>query len=173
MKVMGVCGLAGSGKSFVTEVAKNHGFIIYNMGDVIREEALKRNMSTNDVAVQLRKEKGNNIVAKIIVEKIKENKNQTFIIEGIRSLFEVEFFEKSFNNFEILSIFSSPKTRFNRLKMRNREDDNQTYEKFKERDERELNFGIANVIVNSNYLIINESGLEEYKKNLNNFFNNI
>jgi dephospho-CoA kinase len=170
MKVMGICGLPGSGKSFVTEVAKNHGFTIFNMGDVIREEALKRNMSAGNVAVQLRKEKGNNVVAKIIVEKIKENKNELFIIEGIRSLFEVEFFEENFNDFKILSIFSSPGTRFNRLKMRNREDDSQSYEKFKQRDEREFDFGIAKVIVCSDYLIINEYGLDEYKKELINFF---
>jgi hypothetical protein len=60
-----------------------------------------------------------------------------------------------------------------RLKMRNREDDSDSFDEFKKRDERELSFGIANVIVCSDYLIINEHDLEEYKKNLKKFFESI
>ncbi|MDR2545296.1 MAG: nucleoside monophosphate kinase [Methanobrevibacter sp.] len=175
MKVIGVCGLPGSGKSFIHQIAKEYNSTIYNMGDVIREEALKRNISIGDMAIQLRKEEGNNVVAKMIVEKIMENEDEDklFIIEGIRSLSEVEFIKQKFNDFKILSIFASPKTRFKRLKMRNRDDDSNEFNEFKKRDERELNFGIANVIVYSDYLIINEDCLEEYKKNLKNFFKTI
>ncbi|MDR3223110.1 MAG: AAA family ATPase [Methanobrevibacter sp.] len=175
MKVIGICGLPGSGKSFIYKMAKKYNIVICNMGDIIREEALKRNMSTGDTAIQLRKEFGNNIIAKLTVEKIKNNKdkNKLFIIEGIRSLFEVDFIKENFKNFKLLSIFASPKTRFMRLKMRNREDDSDSFDEFKKRDERELSFGIANVIVCSDYLIINEYGLEEYKKNLEKFFESI
>ncbi|MDR2623745.1 MAG: AAA family ATPase [Methanobrevibacter sp.] len=175
MKVLGICGLPGSGKSFIYEIAKDYDAVIYNMGDVIREEASKRNMSPGDMAVQLRKEEGDNVVAKLIVKKIKRNKDKSrlFIIEGIRSLFEVELIKENFKDFSLLSIFASPKTRFARLKMRNREDDSCSFDEFKRRDKRELNFGIANVIVYSDHLIINEHGLEEYRKNLKKFFKSI
>ncbi|MDR1820455.1 MAG: AAA family ATPase [Methanobrevibacter sp.] len=175
MKVIGVCGLPGSGKSFIHQIAKKYNSIIYNMGDVVREEALKRNISIGDMAVQLRKEEGNKVVAKLIVKKIitNENRNKLFIIEGIRSLSEVNYIKQQFNDFKLLSIFASPKTRFKRLKTRNRDDDSDDFNKFKKRDERELNFGIANVIAYSDYLIINENGLEEYKKKLEKFFKTI
>ncbi|MDR2829761.1 MAG: AAA family ATPase [Methanobrevibacter sp.] len=175
MKVIGICGLPGSGKSLIHEIAKDYNVIIYNMGDVIREEALKRDMNTGDIAIQLRKEEGDNVVAKLTVERIKKNeyKNRLFIIEGIRSLFEVDFIKENFEDFKLLSIFASPKTRFMRLKMRNREDDSNSLDEFKKRDERELKFGIANVIVYSDYLIVNEYDFEDYKKKLREFFKSI
>ena len=42
MRIIGVSGLAGSGKSLVTEVATERGSMIVSMGDIIRREAKKR-----------------------------------------------------------------------------------------------------------------------------------
>ena len=88
MKVMGISGLPGSGKSLVDEVAIEKGAIIVSMGDIIREEAKKRNEPTKETAVNLRKEFGNNIVSELTIKKIKklqeEQPDKLFIIEGIR-----------------------------------------------------------------------------------------
>ena len=45
------------------------------------------------------------------------------MIEGIRSEYEVEIFKNNFNNFKIIAVHSTPKTRFKRLKKRMRPDD--------------------------------------------------
>jgi len=58
MKVIGVTGMPGSGKGIVAGVAKSLGYEIIRMGDVIREEAKKRNAKIGDTAVQLRKDYG-------------------------------------------------------------------------------------------------------------------
>ena len=39
MKVFGVTGLPGSGKSIISRIAKKEGIYTISMGDVIREEA--------------------------------------------------------------------------------------------------------------------------------------
>ena len=42
MKVLGVIGLPGSGKSLFFDLAKSKGAIVANMGDIIREKAKER-----------------------------------------------------------------------------------------------------------------------------------
>ena len=71
MKVIGVTGLPGSGKSVVSRVAKSLKIPIVRMGDVIRDEAEKRGSTPGEVAVKLREEYGEFVVAERCVESIK------------------------------------------------------------------------------------------------------
>lgn len=174
MQVIGVTGLPGSGKSVVARVANNLGFNVIRMGDVIRDEALKRNEDIGETAIKLRKEYGKYVVAERCVEMIKEASHNSlkekngkkYIIEGIRSPAEVEIFRKHFGVFKVMAIFSSPKTRFMRLKRRNRSDDSSELSEFKNRDQRELNFGIGNAIATSDYMIVNEGPIWKYKNSI-------
>lgn len=174
MKVIGVSGMPGSGKSLISNMARKRGFFIIRMGDMIRKEAEKRNEPTGKVAIDLRNEMGDFVVAELCVNKINEidNKNLNFLIEGIRSPFEVELFRKKFKNFKLVSVHSSPKNRFNRIRKRQRNDDSNDYSKFKQRDQRELNFGIGTVIVLSDYMILNDGPIKKYKTQINIFLNN-
>lgn len=177
MQVMGISGLPGSGKALVSEMATERGAIIVSMGDIIREEAKKRGESTKETAVNLRKEFGNDIVSELTIKKIKkleeDENNKLIIIEGIRSLHEVEMFKENFSDFFILSIFANEILRFERLKIRNREDDSQDYEGFHKRDVTELGFGIGDVVALSDKLIINESDMESYREKVDEFLNEI
>lgn len=196
MKVFGVTGLPGSGKSIISRIAKKEGIHTISMGDVIREEAEKRHITTGQAAVNLRKQYGNNVVADRCVKKIqnhsrnRNNKKTTikkiyptrnhnqgrkkykkiqqdiYIIEGIRSPYEVKYFKRYFKNFKIIAIHSSPQERFNRLKRRKRKDDSPDYKKFQERDRRELNFGIGNVIAEADYMLVNEGPIQIFKKSV-------
>jgi dephospho-CoA kinase len=178
MKVIGVTGLPGSGKSVVSRVAKKVNIPVVRMGDVIREEAKKRNQKTGDVAVELREEYGEFIVAERCVEIIKNHFNfknrfpkiiaprskcSIFMIEGIRSQYEIEIFKKNFKEFKVIAVHSTPKTRFKRLKKRMRNDDSREESEFLLRDARELNFGIGNVIATADYMIVNEGPLKKIK----------
>ena len=42
MKVIGVTGLPGSGKSLFFDMAKEKGVVVVSMGDIIREKAAER-----------------------------------------------------------------------------------------------------------------------------------
>jgi dephospho-CoA kinase len=177
MQVMGVSGLPGSGKSFISDIAVERGAILVSMGDIIREEAKKRGETTKETATNLRKEFGNDIVSELTIKKIKkleeDEKSKLVIIEGIRSLHEVDMFKENFDNFIIVSVFANADLRFKRLQIRNREDDHQDYEGFHKRDITELGFGIGSVISLSDRLIINESDLESYKEKIHEFFDEI
>lgn len=182
MKVIGVTGMPGSGKGVVSRIARNLGYSVIRMGDIIREEALKRNSDEGKVAVELRREYGEFVVAERCVKKIEKaesekskiikkgndhlkNKDGTglYMIEGIRSPFEVQIFNNSFKNFKVIAIHSTPKTRFARLKRRMRADDSVKKSEFQIRDKRELDFGIGHVIATADYMVVNEGPIRKYK----------
>ena len=139
MQIMGISGMPGSGKSIVSDMATEKGALIVSMGDIVREEAKKRGESSKETAKNLRAEHGQYIVAELTIKKIKklqdEGNEKLIIVEGIRSPHEVEMFKENFDNFIILSVFTNPAIRFERLKLRMREDDSQDYAEFKKRDD--------------------------------------
>ena len=177
MEVMGISGLPGSGKSLVSEIAAKKGAAVVSMGDIIREEAKKRGESTKETAQKLREEFGQYIVSELTIKKVKklqeEDPESKIIVEGIRSPHEVDMFKENFEDFIILSIFANPSLRFERLKLRMREDDSTDYAEFKNRDQMELDFGIGDVISLSDKIIINESDLESYINKINEFLDKI
>ncbi len=160
--------MPGSGKGIVSGVARSLGFQIIRMGDVIREEAEKRNAKIGETAIQLRKEYGDFVVAERCIEKVKNsikdpNKPDLYLIEGIRSSFEVKMFRDNFKDFKIISVNSSPETRFNRLLNRKRSDDSHLKSEFENRDKRELNFGIGEVMATADYMVVNEGSVKRLK----------
>ncbi len=177
MQVMGISGMPGSGKSIISDLAAEKGAIIVSMGDIVREEAKKRGEGSKETAQNLRAEHGPYIVSELTIKKIKKLQDDgvenLIIVEGIRSHHEVEMFKENFENFIILSVFTNPKIRFERLKLRMREDDSQEYSEFERRDKNELGFGIGTVIALSDKLIINESDLESFQDEINEFFSEI
>ena len=175
MKVIGISGLPGSGKSYISAYATKINYEVTSMGDVIREEAEKRGEDTGTTAKNLRLEQGEYVVAKLTIEKSRkliESGSENIIVEGIRSPYEVEMFRDAFPDFTLLSVFASPRTRFSRISQRARDDDTEDINEFRERDQRELNFGIGSVVATSDFIIINEDSFEEYQMQIDEFFNN-
>ena len=175
-KVIGVSGLPGSGKTLISTKAKEKGAIVVKMGDMVREEAKKRNEDTRVTSIALRKEHGKYAVANLTINKVKslieeedDLDNKLIVIEGIRSPYEVNLFKENFNEFKIITIFAPPSIRFERLKKRNRADDSQEFEDFRKRDQDELGFGIGDVIAESDEMIINDSSLESYESQIDEF----
>ena len=167
MKVIGFCGLPGAGKSTAIEAIKDLGFII-SMGDVIRNEAKIRGIEPNDenlgkIAKILRKEKGNDIIAKECVKLIKNKEEKVIFVDGIRSWNEVKIF-KSICKFPLIVIKAKKKLRYKRISERHRIDDSNIETEIKERDEREKKFGINEVIKKADYIILNNSTIDDLKE---------
>ena len=91
------------------------------------------------------------------------------MIDGIRSPYEIELFKENFDNFISVSIYASPQTRFKRISLRGREDDTTNFDEFMVRENRELGFGIGDVVSTTDYLIENECSLEEFKEKVAEF----
>jgi len=167
MKILGFCGLPGSGKSTAIDAIRDLGIII-TMGDVIRKEAKKQNIEpSNDnlgrIAIELRQINGPEIIAKKCVEMISKLNDDIIIIDGIRSLVEIDVFRNLWK-FPVITIDSSKDMRFKRLSERGRRDDSKIIKKIKERDKREIEFGVEEVVKNADYRITNDSTKEELKK---------
>ncbi len=162
MKVLGVTGMPGSGKSIFLDTAIEKSAIVVSMGDIIREKAAERGEDTGTTARKIREEFGQYIVSELTVERIKEilkedNGANFILVDGIRSPYEIEMFKENFDNFSSVSVFACAKTRFERLVLRGR------------RDKRELGFGLGEVIATADYLLINEDSLEDFQEQVREF----
>ncbi len=156
-----VSGMPGSGKTVFANMAKKMALHVISMGDVVRMEAARRGLSANpnslsQLAVELRRERGPTAVAELAMELLLPSQAEIVVVEGVRSLEEVNFFKDFFEKVVVVSIHSSPKTRFSRVVARRREDDPVKWEEFVERDCRELELGIGSVIALSDYILLNE-----------------
>ena len=170
-KVIMVTGMPGSGKTVLSEIARELGVPVVIMGDVLRDIARERGLKVDDsslgkLAIELRRIHGRDVIAKYSLEKAKKLRSKTVLVEGLRNIEEYDFFKEKFKNQAVLvAVHASPKTRFERLKNRGREDDPKSYEEFKKRDRRELEMGIGSVIALADIMFVNEDlTLEEFKE---------
>lgn len=169
--IVAVAGMPGSGKSIVVSVASQNGYQVVVMGDEIRKEAMKRNVTpTNEsigrLMLELRRIEGEEAIAKRCIPTIKNTNGMKVIIDGIRSLSEVEEFKKEFNKLALIAIHSSPEARFMRLHDRQRSYDPRSWDIFRERDLRELSVGLGNAIAMAEHLIVNEGKIDSVKNQI-------
>jgi dephospho-CoA kinase len=166
--VIGLTGMPGAGKSIFVEAATELGYVTVAMGDVIREETKKRGLDLNPqnvgiVMLELRKEGGPYVVAEKCVPKIAQQASPKILVDGLRSLNEVDIFKANFANFKLLAVHAAPEVRFVRLSQRGRSDDPKTFEVFHERDMRELGVGLGNAIAMAEHILINDNSMESFK----------
>lgn len=166
--VIGLAGMPGSGKSVVVDTALEMGYAIVVMGDVVRQETLKRGLeltpqNVGKVMLQLREEDGNYVIAKKCIPKIEEQTSPKVLVDGLRSLYEAEIFKEHFAKFSLAAVHASPESRFNRLSNRRRSDDPVEWQVFNERDMRELGVGLGNVIAMAQQVIVNDNSFEQVK----------
>ncbi len=168
MKVLAICGLPGSGKTTAIEAIDDLGIIV-TMGDVVRDEVKKRNLEPSGnnigkIAKELRERNGPSIIAEKCVELIKKMNEQIIFVDGVRSLSEISIFRKYWK-FPIIAIIVEEEKRFKHLFERNRSDDPKSLEDLKERDKREIAFGLDKVLEIADYKIYNNSSIDDLKKN--------
>ncbi|MCD6428076.1 MAG: nucleoside monophosphate kinase [Desulfurococcales archaeon] len=156
-----VTGMPGAGKSVIARyIAKELGVKLYTMGDAVRRAAKKAGVGSDaksmmEFAKNLRRKYGTAIVARLILEELKESNDKLLVIDGIRSIDEVAEFKKH-GSVVLVAVHASPRERFSRLKSRGRPDDPSSWEEFVERDMRELELGIGNVIALADVMVVNE-----------------
>lgn len=168
MKLVIVTGMPGAGKSEVANAFRQANLPVIVMGDVIREEARKRGLEPNQtntkkIMLELRKKDGPGAVAKHCLEDITNLESEIVVIEGCRSLAEIDVFDDYAAEVAIVCVHSSPSTRFTRIRQRGRDDAPQEWASFRERDLREISVGLGGVIALSDIILINEGTLEELK----------
>ncbi|WNY23952.1 hypothetical protein MmiHf6_12760 [Methanimicrococcus hongohii] len=180
MKIIAFVGMPASGKSEASNVAREMGIPVVTMGDVIRKEVELRGADPADggkIANELREKEGMDAIAKrcmtMIEEKMKDNPSKIFVIDGVRGIAEVDYFKEHLGDgFMLVSIaIDSPiEERFDRIQARKREDDMDNIEQLKERDTREIGWGMGEAIAASGRIIENTSTLDAYRANIRKLF---
>ncbi len=165
-----ITGMAGSGKTTLANLLRDRGYSVFTMGDVIRNEVRMRNLpptpeNLGEMAEEIRRSGGDAAVAKKCVPLIIGEPNNKVALDGVRSLDEVYAFEEAFDVYTVV-VHASPETRFMRLKNRGRSDDPTNRQVFRERDHRELSFGMGDAIAMSDYIIMNENGVDHLERGL-------
>lgn len=170
MRVLGIVGLPGSGKSEAAAVASELDVPVVTMGDVIRAECRERGLDPatehGTVAKALREENGPAAIAERSLPIIEDEleTSDTVVVDGIRSDVEVERFEDAFgSDFSLVSIEAPFETRAERLDVRGRDaSEAEGGESLEARDRRELDFGMGAAMEQADLTIENTDSLAAF-----------
>ena len=172
MRVLGTVGLAGSGKGELAAVAREHEIPVVTMGDVIRQACRDRGLDPADnhgtVATALRDENGPAAIAErslpMVREAVETTDSDTVVVDGLRSMVEVEAFREAFGaDFEIVSVEAPFDLRAERLADRGRDASDGDLEALRARDQRELDFGMGEVMETADYRVDNTDSLDAFR----------
>jgi len=165
LKIIAITGMPGAGKSTAAQALVAKGWQRVVMGDVVREETKRRGLPadekhTGEVMKDLRRLHGEAAVADLCLASIQKSGFEKVVIDGIRSVAEVEAFRKAAEVL-VIAVQASESRRFSFLRGRGRSDDPDSYEMFRRRDQRELEVGIGRAIALADEVISNEHGSPE------------
>lgn len=140
--LIGLTGSYGAGKDEVAHYLKTKGFVHYSLSDLIREELIqKKKEITRENLIkkgnELREKFGPGILALKIMERIKQIKNKSarknFVVSSIRNIEEINVLKKR-DGFILVFVDAPLELRFQRTRLRNRENDPKTLKEFKQKE---------------------------------------
>jgi dephospho-CoA kinase len=173
MRVIGTVGLPGSGKGEAAEVARERGVPVVTMGDVIRRECRDRGLDPAEhhgaIARTLREERGPAAVAERSLPMIRDalQDSDMVLVDGLRSGVEADAFEEAFGDEFVLVAVEAPfEVRADRLADRGRDATDADRERLRERDERELGFGMGDAIERADVRVDNTESLESFRRKI-------
>ncbi len=158
--VIGLTGLARSGKDTVADyLAEKYGYKVFVMSDILREELEKRKkesgaskMTLSVFGDELRREYGEDIVARLVWERAKHY--DRVVVCGIRSPAEARFLALEADRFVLVRVDAPLETRWKRDPVLR----HKPIEVFLERDELdESNKGLGEVLEMAD-LVLDNSG---------------
>ena len=166
MKLAVITGMPGAGKEELLNAAVGLGMPFVRMGDVVRgcyaaSDSASKGISVGQFADAQRREFGPDIWAKRVMEKAS---GDPCLIDGCRSRKEIETFVGLGGEVTVMAVHASPSVRYERLVKRAREDAPKNTDEFRERDSREIGWGVAEVIALADHLVPNMGTLEEFRQ---------
>ena len=172
MKVIGTVGLPGSGKGEAAAVAEAAGVPVVVMGDVIREECRERGLDPAEhhgrIAGALRDEEGADAIAARTLPRIRaaarESDQDVVVVDGLRSTVELDRFREAFGeSFTLLAVRAPFELRAERLGDRGRDDSDADLAALRERDAREIDFGLDETMSRADVTIDNTGSLASFR----------
>jgi dephospho-CoA kinase len=177
-----VTGPIGSGKGKVAEVFRDKGFVHHSFSAEIRQIAKERGIeitrkSLGELGRKLREESPDkSILGNRVLDNIKKeiaSGKENFVVEGLRDVAEVKLFrehemEKPEMRVILIGVDSPQEVRFERLRARGRHGDPETFEEFKEIDDKEIKGGygqeVGQCMKMADYVLQNDGSLDELRE---------
>lgn len=183
-KVIAVVGPIASGKGSLIKLLEEKGYTKVSLSDVVREKAKEWGLAftrknLQDVGDKLRKSFGSSFLAEMVAHTISRNPEQKYVIDSVRNPAELAYLKKKLGVFTI-GITASPEKRFELMKARGSEWDPQTWEEFKQQEERDRGVGqedfgqqVQKCLDMADIVIDNNCTYEEFQTNLRYFLGKI
>lgn len=170
--IIGLTGKNCSGKGEATKFLAERSFYRLSLSDVVREAVQEAGLPITrenliSMGNELRRTHGPGILADKLIPRLEPDRN--YVIDSIRNPFEVEALKKS-GDFILINVAAPERIRFQRMKVRRREGDPETFEEFLkleliEEDGDEAEQQLAKCATLADYTINNCGTLEDlYRK---------
>lgn len=177
-KIVCVVGMAGAGKSVVSDELVKSGFAFFRFGQITLDMVKEKNLEVNEanerkIREGLRKKYGMGAFAVLNIPKIDELiKKSNVVGDGLYSWSEYKILKEKYGDaMYVVAVYAPPMLRYSRLKNRSVENDqnqrfrNFTEEEAKARDYAEIeNLEKGGPIVMADFTIVNTGTIDEVKK---------
>nr|AIA12191.1 AAA domain protein [uncultured bacterium] len=165
---LGITGEIASGKDTVAKYLVDcYGAVQFRTSDIFRDvlKTLYVPETRESIAKMsqiLRQNFGDDLVARVIHERIKKADAPFIVVDGVRRFSDILLL-KNEPHFSLLFVEAPMELRYNRLTQRrqNADDATKTFEEFQHDHERETEVSINSLKLQANHLISNEGGKEE------------
>lgn len=174
--IIGLSGVPAAGKDTVAEyLERNKNFTHISLSAILREIVISRNLELNlhnltEVGNSLIGEFGEGYLVKEALKRIDQNENA--VISSIRQPGEITQLQKQ-NDFIMVFVDADPKIRFERLKLRGRAGDSETFEDFINIEKKQLDgksgaMNLGKCKEMSDIVIENNGSIAEFSQKIEN-----
>lgn len=176
--IIALSGLQLTRKAQASIVAQKRGYYVISTGDFIREKCIEQGLdltsfNISNVADNIIKNNEINLIKKIrpiIISNITQYKG--VVIDSIKSKAGIQYLIDNFTDVFVVGFLASFKFRYEHSVLRSRFDDANSIQEFHIRDKREIQMGIAQVIVFADYFLIAED-IKQSRKQFSIILNDI
>jgi dephospho-CoA kinase len=166
--ILGLVGEIASGKDVTKKYLEdNYGANCHRFSTILRDllgrlymRVTRENMQ--NISTVLRAQFGEDLLAKIITEDVKNDPHEIVVVDGIRRAADMVYL-KTLPAFHLISIGVEPKIRYDRLVKRHENDDDatKTYDQFLADGKKETELEIPQVMATADFKLDNNGTLKD------------
>lgn len=174
---VGVVGQIAVGKGILVDyLIKKLGFVSFSLSSILHGELEKKSIkeftrkTLQDMGDRLRKQYGDDVLARRAIKELLSQGEKHVVIEGIRNPGEIEFLKKN-PNFILIGVKANREIRFKRLLQRAKPWDPKTWEDFVKVDRRDLGVGqvksgqqVGKCLAYCDYVLTNNKDKKDFER---------
>lgn len=169
--IIGLAGEICAGKGTIVKyTAKKYGATSYRFSSMLRDLLKRLYLPVSRENIQfmstaIRQYFGEDIMAKVIAQDVKNDKNNIIVVDGVRRVPDIKYL-RDLPGFKLIRVVAEPKTRYQRLILRkeNSGDENKAYEQFLADHKKEADSQVPIVMARADLEINNNGSLEDLYK---------